>query len=474
MENQKPFLTLRKTFYRKIVGRFLDSEWQLPSTLLLHNPGIRQLRTKLRSTTFETLENFLTELNLYNLKPRHRFLLLEIARQKIKKWQDYFLKDLKSAPRAFLITIETLLAQNYQNTLDAWTKQGVFLWQRSFLTCISRTFDVWMDVRCWYALFNIPLPAPFWKPLNTLYRFAEQHRIQNSWFCGGTIRKNFLKLCLFEISHPQKLPSQECITLLNFLSWTAEFASLKKHFSDDTLFVIDLTREHPPVYQATHPIKSQGLWRALDLVPVLKWLTPPYVPSELAEKMVKRWTVSGDGLPKMPNISRTQVILGLSNLCALLSPQTSELIHMRPGSYCLNWYHDGTDLIPKRGDIIGVQYQLQGQWLYCIGTIKWLKRKSESQYQLGVQVLAPTFLGVHLSLSSHEVPCEGLLLPNLSGTEEPRTLITPKLTLPSGEHLILRLDGKNRVIQLTRLLHSTHQYHHYQFKELAVHGTYTR
>lgn len=465
---------MRKTFFRKISGHILDLEWQLPTTMRLQNPGIRKLQAELHHATLQTLENFLTELNLYNLKPRHRFLLLETVREIVKKWQDDFLKDLESVPHAVLITIVTLLAQNYQNTLDVWTKQGVYLWYRPFLMCISRTIDAWIDVRCWYALFNMPLPPLYWKPLNTLYRFSEQYRIQNSWFCAGVIRKNFLKLCLFEISCPQKLRPQECIELLQFLSWAAEFASIKKHFSDDMLFVIDLMREYPPVYQATHPIKSQGLWRALDVAPVLKWLKYPYLPSKLAEKIHKRWTVSADNLLKMPNISRTQVILGLSNLCTLSFPQNCELIHMRPGSYCLNWYGDGTNLIPKRGGIIGVQYQVQGQWLYCVGTIKWLKRKSEHQYQIGVQVLAPTFLGVHLMVPSLELHSEGLLLPNLNSTEEPKTLITPKLTLLSGEHLVLKLDAKNCVIQLTRLLHSTHQYHHYQFKELAIHGAYTR
>lgn len=500
MQNQKLSSFLHKTFFGKITGHFLDLEWQLPDKLLLKNPGIGVLRAKLtpchRSFAtsknspdiFQTLENFLTELNLYNLKPKHRFLLLESARKVLWMWHSMLLEEANdpSFQTTSFVTLETLLAQNYLNTLDAWTEQGVFLRNQSFLNCIHRVIDTLTNVRFWQILVGESTESTFWKPINTLYQFAERYRIHKrrcqdrarGWFYGTNIQKSFLKLCLFEISRPQTLSLEERVQLLEFLEREAGLATVKKYFSDDSMFVVDLWEKHPPSHQATYPVKPQGLWRAVDPTPLLALLQNNYtgvevLPPTLIQKLIKYWTVESHKLPKIPSASHTKVILGLHNLYALTnnpesapppSIQTCELTHMRPGSYCLCWQHDGGVEIPKRGDVIGIQYWLQNQSLYCVGVIKWLKRKSEEQYQMGIQVIAPTFLGVLLKLPSRKFCSQALLLPNLRGERQPMTLLTPRLVLPSGEKVTLRVENKNYFVQLTRLLHSTHQYHHYTFK----------
>lgn len=498
MQNQKSSYFLHKTFLGKITGHLLDQEWQLPNKLLLENPGLSTLRTKLnlchqtfinskeRAIAFQSLENFLTELNLYSLKPKQRFLLLEAARKVLALWHTMVLEGTSNFEEAPLfIALETLLSQNYLHTLDAWIKRGVFLHQPSFVRCIQRVIDALFLARFWYAILGEPQNPNFWKPINTLYQFSEQHQLHKrlcfdrtkSWFYTTTIQKSFLKICLFEISRPQKLSLEERIQLLAFLERKAGFAKVKKYFSDDALFVVDLREAHPPTYQAIHPVKPQGLWRAIDPNPLLTLFQTGNSASEtlsssLVRRLTKYWAVSSGRLPKIPSFSQTKVILGLPNLYALThSPetapptiQTCELTHMRPGSYCLSWHNKGKTGGPKRGDVMGIEYLLQNQSLYCVGVIRWLKRKSEEQYQMGVQVIAPTFLGVQLILSTCKFCCKALLLPNLRGDHQPMTLLTPRIILPSEENVTLRVENKNYVIQLTRLLHSTHQYHHYTFK----------
>jgi hypothetical protein len=102
----------------------------------------------------------------------------------------------------------------------------------------------------------MPCPPGVWREIHALYRYAEEHGLQNEPVAGSredaaekvTINRTYLRAVLLGLCGPYQLPQNECIQVNGFLANWAEKAAVSSELSVDNpvgCFLIDLTADLP-------------------------------------------------------------------------------------------------------------------------------------------------------------------------------------------------------------------------------------
>lgn len=127
--------------------------------------------------------------------------------------------------------------------------------------------------------------------------------------------------------------------------------------------------------------------------------------------------------------------------------------------YCLCITGQMSELL-QIGKVIGIK--VEGNWF--IGFIRWLQYNVvKACLQTGVELLAPRAKGIALQLESQSQQFHGLLLPKLTDTQGPASLITPALIYQPGDVLIVQELTRHYKVKLTKLLTQNHSYARFEF-----------
>jgi hypothetical protein len=132
------------------------------------------------------------------------------------------------------------------------------------------------------------------------------------------------------------------------------------------------------------------------------------------------------------------------------------IINISPGGFCLML----NSPLPKQtqtGEIIGLMEAAgEGQIHWNIGTIRWLRRKTTGELDIGVQLIAPNGLPVRGQLrtshsdDNHYQRC--LRLPAIDSIGQPETLLTSPLPFRENAKVRLRtLEGDMDVLLKTEI-----------------------
>ena len=146
------------------------------------------------------------------------------------------------------------------------------------------------------------------------------------------------------------------------------------------------------------------------------------------------------------------------------------IINISPGGYCLKLVGD----LPKQtqtGEIIGLLETAEGdQFVWNIGTIRWMKRTNHGELELGVQLISaeaePVFGQFRTSHSDDKNYQRCLLLPAIEGIGQPETLLTSPM--PFKEHTKVRIksvDGE-KDIHLKNMVASGYSFKQFTFEYL--------
>lgn len=135
---------------------------------------------------------------------------------------------------------------------------------------------------------------------------------------------------------------------------------------------------------------------------------------------------------------------GSSNTPGRSLPRTylTRVVDTSPGGYCVVW----TANIPatlQAGEVLGVREHRNHPWSVAI--VRWLRQNRGEGTRVGIEVIAPnaTPCGVQLiqKTGNSSEFLRGLLLPEIPGAHQPKSLVTPKLPFQTGSRITLMHQG---------------------------------
>lgn len=152
--------------------------------------------------------------------------------------------------------------------------------------------------------------------------------------------------------------------------------------------------------------------------------------------------------------------------------KTAAVINISPGGFCL--LIDAP--LPKQtqaGEIIGLlETSEDGEILWNIGTIRWMKRMKDAGLELGVQLIAPNGIPVRGQLltshanDNHFQRC--LMLPAIDSIGQPQTILTSPLPFKEQVKVRIRTHEGEHDILLKSELFSGHNFKQFTYDVLET------
>lgn len=135
------------------------------------------------------------------------------------------------------------------------------------------------------------------------------------------------------------------------------------------------------------------------------------------------------------------------------------------GGYCINWTGDNPPKI-RVGELIGIQ-SASDRSQFSIGIARWLKHMPGVGLQLGMEIISPSSsaISVHVPGDEHHGSSthKCILLPKITASNRPTSLIMPVLNIRVGEKIRIDDGEKERLAKLTGLLESTGTFNQFEY-----------
>ena len=145
-------------------------------------------------------------------------------------------------------------------------------------------------------------------------------------------------------------------------------------------------------------------------------------------------------------------------------PFSFKTINESAGGYCIRWQGADAPKI-KVGEILGIQSP-SNKRQFSIGISRWLKNIPGLGLQVGMELISPKSIAVTAVVADDEFPAAPencLLLPELEASGQPASLVAPALSFKLTDRLLVRLEGEQKRIRLTRLVESTGTFAQFHF-----------
>lgn len=148
-------------------------------------------------------------------------------------------------------------------------------------------------------------------------------------------------------------------------------------------------------------------------------------------------------------------------------PLDWNLIDVSAGGYCLI-SGPQQNLRARVGELIAIREIGDGGRSWQLGAIRWIRAVPEQALQVGMQLLAPRPNPVQLRAERSDYqfgPVErGLLLPAVTATDQPATLIAPGRHYATQRLSRIRYGLRETVVELSRELDATAHYIQFEFR----------
>lgn len=142
------------------------------------------------------------------------------------------------------------------------------------------------------------------------------------------------------------------------------------------------------------------------------------------------------------------------------------VLNASPGGYSLTWPETTTAKI-KAGDLVAIREQNVSHW--SVGAIRWLHRPNKTDVQFGVELLSPAFVPtIARVVFKDREPSDFsrvLLLPEISVTAQPKTLLVPHMRFIAGQKVQILQDSEIVTVKLQKQLTHTGAYAQFTYHE---------
>lgn len=292
----------------------------------------------------------LTELNQLITTPATRLALLELLRAPVEQLSRLLERHFSNQPLQLHDTAleAARLAQAMQARLWCGYRQVLLDTDRGGLpaqggsvkapavaaTAIARAIAAQGEILLRSSQLYVPTPAGFWHALHQLYLLAEQldcttvevpdPLLQQSG--GMSPAAAYLRALLFNIAQPQQLRQQSCLPLYRALElWSREACLLPLQQTPvHHPFRVDLQSDLPPIYVDHDRQAMPGMWRLLNLKPILDRLEqlaatstdqPCPIDRDLVDQLLVSWgTRVTRRFQRIESHDEVEIIIGLPSI----------------------------------------------------------------------------------------------------------------------------------------------------------------
>ena len=152
-----------------------------------------------------------------------------------------------------------------------------------------------------------------------------------------------------------------------------------------------------------------------------------------------------------------------------VEPDAWQLVNASAGGFCLRWPHPETSRA-QVGELIGLREKEGSHYQWRVGVIRWMLNKDNRGLEIGVQVLAPKTLLIHLEPSRMGQPVgdavEALMLPAIKTIQQPPTLLAAPGRFRVGDEAVLTLANRSMRIKLSGICEHTSLFTQYRYATL--------
>ncbi|MGK0499383.1 MAG: hypothetical protein ACJAYG_001020 [Oceanicoccus sp.] len=143
-----------------------------------------------------------------------------------------------------------------------------------------------------------------------------------------------------------------------------------------------------------------------------------------------------------------------------------QMVNSSAHGYCIECPSDNSMMV-KTGEIIGIKESHNNNW--SIAVIRWVSR-NQQQTQLGLELINPSAApyGARIVRTTGEQAdyMRALVLPEVESTQQPMTVLTPRVPFRTGVKVVLNQRGKEIQITLGKKLNDTGAYNQFEFKRM--------
>ena len=152
--------------------------------------------------------------------------------------------------------------------------------------------------------------------------------------------------------------------------------------------------------------------------------------------------------------------------------QSSQLVNMSPGGYCVQVSAAELPKHAQTGEIIGFVEGDPANNHWSLGIVRWVRRQVKGDnIQMGVQLLAPDVLPINVQLKNNRsetsAPQRALLLPALTGVGQAATIITNPLAFNINNKLKVTEISKEYEVKLTKEISSSGSSKQFSFQKIT-------
>ena len=119
----------------------------------------------------------------------------------------------------------------------------------------------------------------------------------------------------------------------------------------------------------------------------------------------------------------------------------------------------------RNGEVLGLRENDAPCW--SVGCVRWIKKHSEEELHVGIEILSPAAESYVARLSDHEQPYRALLLGAESTLGTPSRLLLPNISVSEGSELELTQPAGSFRLQLKQQLSSTRDFAVYEYDASA-------
>lgn len=145
-----------------------------------------------------------------------------------------------------------------------------------------------------------------------------------------------------------------------------------------------------------------------------------------------------------------------------------QMLNSSAHGYCVKWPPEAEAYI-KTGEIVGIKETSSHHW--SIAVIRWVKHSADQQIQMGLELISPsaTPYGARIirKTGDNAEYMRVLMLPEVAVSNQPITLLTPRVPFKTGLKVILNQRGKEIQATLTKRLNETGAYNQFEFKQVS-------
>lgn len=146
-----------------------------------------------------------------------------------------------------------------------------------------------------------------------------------------------------------------------------------------------------------------------------------------------------------------------------------QMLNSSANGYCIEWPPKAGAQV-KTGEIIGLKEVASKTWR--IAVIRWVSHNSEQQTQLGIELISPSAAPyggrIVKKTGSEKEYVRVLVLPEITATGQPMTLLTPQVPFKAGNKVVLNQQGREIQLTLLEKINQTGSYNQFTFKRLGV------